>query len=254
MGVTRTHGIPGLPGNNNFKVMYHGRHQAGLQGRAHRQHGDQQPAARRPWPLPCRSASASRAARAAPSGPRSTPRFPRPKPPASSSCAPRRMSRASSTTRRARSRASSTSTRTARSSARRRASSAWPATRSKRRACCCCRPPTCSRTAWPTALGHVGRHYMRHMTGSVYAAFKSPVHMYRGTTMAGIVRDEAGHNPARGFAGGYELETLALGIPFMAAFLNPAPGARTSPGGWTATPSWPACGWWARTCRARPTA
>lgn len=72
--------------------------------------------------------------------------------------------------------------------------------------------------------GQVGRNYMRHMTGSVYAAFKNPVHMYRGTTMAGIIRDEAHHDTKRGFAGGYEMETLSLGIPFMAAFLNP--------GGW----------------------
>ena len=72
--------------------------------------------------------------------------------------------------------------------------------------------------------GQVGRNYMRHMTGSVYAAFKQPVHMYRGTTMAGIIRDEARHDTKRGFAGGYELETLSLGVPFMAAFLNP--------GGW----------------------
>ena len=72
--------------------------------------------------------------------------------------------------------------------------------------------------------GQVGRNYMRHMTGSVYAMFKQPVNMYRGTTMAGIIRDEAGHDTRRGFAGGYELETLSLGIPFMAAFLNP--------GGW----------------------
>ncbi len=42
--------------------------------------------------------------------------------------------------------------------------------------------------------GQVGRNYMRHMTGSVYAAFKEPVHMYRGTTMAGIIRDEAAHD------------------------------------------------------------
>ncbi|MBL0092255.1 MAG: GMC family oxidoreductase [Piscinibacter sp.] len=69
--------------------------------------------------------------------------------------------------------------------------------------------------------GQVGRNYMRHMTGSVYAVFKQPVNMYRGTTMAGIIRDEAGHNPKRGFAGGYEMETLALGVPFMAAFLDP---------------------------------
>ena len=69
--------------------------------------------------------------------------------------------------------------------------------------------------------GQVGRNYMRHMTGSVYAMFKQPVHMYRGTTMAGIIRDEARHDTKRGFAGGYELETLSLGVPFMAAFLNP---------------------------------
>ena len=72
--------------------------------------------------------------------------------------------------------------------------------------------------------GQVGRNYMRHTTGSVYAIFDKPVHMYRGTTMAGIVRDEARHDPSRGFVGGYELETLSLGLPFMAAFLDP--------GGW----------------------
>ena len=69
--------------------------------------------------------------------------------------------------------------------------------------------------------GQVGRNYMRHMTGSVYAVFKDPVNFYRGTTMAGIIRDESGHDTKRGFAGGYEMETLALGLPFMAAFLNP---------------------------------
>ena len=72
--------------------------------------------------------------------------------------------------------------------------------------------------------GQVGRNYMRHLTASVYASFERPVHMYRGTTMAGIIRDEARHNPKRGFVGGYEMETLSLGLPFYAAFLNP--------GGW----------------------
>jgi choline dehydrogenase-like flavoprotein len=69
--------------------------------------------------------------------------------------------------------------------------------------------------------GQVGRNYMRHMTGSVYGMFKQPVHMYRGTVMAGIVRDEAVHNTKRGFAGGYEMETISLGVPFLAAFLKP---------------------------------
>lgn len=72
--------------------------------------------------------------------------------------------------------------------------------------------------------GQVGKNYMRHTTGSVYGIFEKPVHFYRGTTMAGIITDEARHDPSRGFVGGYELETLALGLPFMAAFLDP--------GGW----------------------
>ncbi len=72
--------------------------------------------------------------------------------------------------------------------------------------------------------GQVGRNYMRHMTGSVYGIFENPVNMFRGTTMAGICSDESNHAPERGFVGGYEMETLSLGLPFMAAFLNP--------GGW----------------------
>lgn len=72
--------------------------------------------------------------------------------------------------------------------------------------------------------GQVGRNYMRHMTGSVYGVFDRPVRMWRGTTMAGIINDEAHHDPSRGFVGGYEMETLSLGLPFMAAFLDP--------GGW----------------------
>ncbi|MFB9148203.1 GMC family oxidoreductase [Roseovarius ramblicola] len=74
--------------------------------------------------------------------------------------------------------------------------------------------------------GQVGRNYMRHLTGSVYGIFDKPVKMWRGTTMAGIVQDEARHDPARGFVGGYELETLSLGLPFMAAFLDPGAWGR----------------------------
>ncbi len=74
--------------------------------------------------------------------------------------------------------------------------------------------------------GQVGRNYMRHMTGSVYGLFEKPVHMYRGTTMAGIVKDESRHDPSRGFVGGYEMETLSLGVPFTAAFLDPGAWGR----------------------------
>ena len=74
--------------------------------------------------------------------------------------------------------------------------------------------------------GQVGKNYMRHMTASVYAVFDKPVKMWRGTTMAGIITDESRHDPSRGFVGGYELETLALGLPFMAAFLDPGAWGR----------------------------
>ena len=75
--------------------------------------------------------------------------------------------------------------------------------------------------------GQVGRNYMRHMTGNVYGIFDRPVHMYRGTTMAGIIRDEARHDPSRGFVGGYEMETVSLGVPFMAAFADPGAWGRS---------------------------
>ncbi|KMW58010.1 Glucose-methanol-choline (GMC) oxidoreductase:NAD binding site [Candidatus Rhodobacter oscarellae] len=74
--------------------------------------------------------------------------------------------------------------------------------------------------------GQVGKNYMRHMTGSVYAVFDKPVKMWRGTTMAGIITDESRHDPSRGFVGGYEMETLSLGLPFMAAFLDPGAWGR----------------------------
>ena len=74
--------------------------------------------------------------------------------------------------------------------------------------------------------GMVGKNYMRHMTGSVYGVFENPVHMYRGTTMAGIITDESRHDPARGFVGGYEMETVSIGPAFCAAFLNPGAWGR----------------------------
>lgn len=74
--------------------------------------------------------------------------------------------------------------------------------------------------------GMVGRNYMRHTTGSVYSIFEKPVHMYRGTVMAGIIEDEVEHRPQRGFAGGYELETIALGLPSVATFLEPGAWGR----------------------------
>ena len=102
------------------------------------------------------------------------------------------------------------------------------------------------------SCGQVGRNYMRHVTASVYARFDKPVRMYRGETMAGVIADEAAHDTDRGFAGGYYMETLSLGPAFLAAFVDPGAGARSSPRPWTPTRTPPACGSSARTCR-RPT-
>jgi choline dehydrogenase-like flavoprotein len=62
--------------------------------------------------------------------------------------------------------------------------------------------------------GQVGKNYMSHMTGAAYAIMPGEVFMHRGTQMAGIVKDESIHKPSRGFAGGYELETIpGFGLP-----------------------------------------
>lgn len=69
--------------------------------------------------------------------------------------------------------------------------------------------------------GQVGRNYMRHTTGVLYAEFEKPVHMYRGEPMAGIINDESRHDPSRGFVGGYYLEMIAQGLPSFSTFLAP---------------------------------
>jgi choline dehydrogenase-like flavoprotein len=59
----------------------------------------------------------------------------------------------------------------------------------------------------------VGRHYCHQITGFVWGIFDKPVYSWRGATLAGVVEDEALHNPTRGFAGGYRLELCALDLP-----------------------------------------
>ncbi|TCS59912.1 choline dehydrogenase-like flavoprotein [Primorskyibacter sedentarius] len=69
--------------------------------------------------------------------------------------------------------------------------------------------------------GQVGKNYMCHTSTGIYAVMPEKVHMFRGTSVAGIVGDDVKHEPARGFNGGYYLEFLSLGLPFMGAFLEP---------------------------------
>ena len=75
------------------------------------------------------------------------------------------------------------------------------------------------------SAGHVGKNYMSHLTGAAYAIMPGEVYLDRGTQQAGIIRDEQYYKPERGFAAGYELETLpALGLPGFPAYAKP--------GGW----------------------
>ena len=78
---------------------------------------------------------------------------------------------------------------------------------------------------YPTGLANstdqVGRYYMRHTTGSVFGVMPGPVYWNRGTQMAGLIEDEAGHDPKRGFAGGYHFETIPLGFAVFAAVMMP---------------------------------
>ena len=60
------------------------------------------------------------------------------------------------------------------------------------------------------STGHVGRNYMRHVTAQVHAMMPGPVNYHRGPRQAGMVRDEHRHDPSRGFAGGYLIQTAAL--------------------------------------------
>jgi choline dehydrogenase-like flavoprotein len=65
--------------------------------------------------------------------------------------------------------------------------------------------------------GNVGRNYMRHTTGIIWAEFDKPVRMYRGSTLAGCIKDERYHKPSREFVGGYYMQTMALGLSFFAS-------------------------------------
>ncbi len=70
-------------------------------------------------------------------------------------------------------------------------------------------------------FGHVGRHYLRHIILTVWSIFDQPVNMHRGEIMAGVVKDFVAHDPKRGFAGGYYIELNAMGLPVTAACLDP---------------------------------
>src|SRR5271165_6543756 len=76
--------------------------------------------------------------------------------------------------------------------------------------------------------GQVGKNYMRHTNGAVWAVFDKPVRMYRGNTMAGWIKDERYHKADRQFVGGYYMQTLHLGLSLLAANIS----SNADFGGW----------------------
>lgn len=229
MGVTRTNGIPGLPGNNNFKVMYAGATKLGYQ----EVHTGRMAINSEPRDGRGRCMQLGFCFQGCKSGAKwSTLYTELPKAEATGNLDLRPESHVVRIEHDARGRVNAVVYR----------DKAGKEQRQKARVVCVAgnsietprllllSASNMFKDGLANSSGQVGRNYMRHVTGSVYAAFKDPVHLYRGTTMAGIIRDEAGHDTRRGFAGGYEMETLSLGVPFMAAFLEP--------GGWGEDFSW----------------
>jgi choline dehydrogenase-like flavoprotein len=69
--------------------------------------------------------------------------------------------------------------------------------------------------------GWVGRSYMKHLNSSVWGLFEKPVHMNHGVTMGGTIYDESRFDTGRGFVGGYLLQAVQVGIPFLTAVIKP---------------------------------
>ena len=70
----------------------------------------------------------------------------------------------------------------------------------------------------------VGRNYMRHVMAMVFGLMPGVVNMYKGTTCAGVIRDEVKHDTSRGFSGGFQWHLLALGPEYIATNLIPGWG------------------------------
>jgi choline dehydrogenase-like flavoprotein len=81
------------------------------------------------------------------------------------------------------------------------------------------------RDGLANSSGHVGRNYLMHTSGTALAVMPGEVHPDRGTQMAGIVLDGAGHRGDREFVGGFLLQTLPPGGPIGFA-------RNAKPGGW----------------------
>lgn len=70
----------------------------------------------------------------------------------------------------------------------------------------------------------LGRNYMRHNIDVAIGEMPGEVNMHRGAHLAGIIRDERVHEPSRGFSGGFMMYTVPFSPDVLASLLKP--------GGW----------------------
>ena len=254
MGVTRTNNIPGLPGNNNFKVMEAGARKLGYK----EVHTGRMAINSEPRDGRGSCQQIGFCFQGCKSGAKwSTLYTEIPKGEATGNLEVRPGSMALKIEHDASGKVvgrASTPTRPETCIARRRASSPSPAIRSKARGCLLNSASSMFRDGLANSSGQVGRNYMRHMTGSVYAVFDKSVHMYRGTTMAGIIRDEASTTRRAASWAAMRWRRCRSVCPSWRHSSIPAPGAARSPRRWRDIRAWPGCGWSARTCRRKPTA
>lgn len=80
--------------------------------------------------------------------------------------------------------------------------------------------------------GQVGKNFMCHVTGTAFAVMPFDVHAYKGIVTTGLVDDFSGNEPeARGYVGGYNFVTVAMGMATLSIFAQPGsligkPGSR----------------------------
>ncbi len=82
-----------------------------------------------------------------------------------------------------------------------------------------------SSDRFPSGLANssdqVGRNYMRHMIAGVVGRMPGEVNIHRGAHQAGIIKDERGYDPSRGFVGGILMLTVPFAPEIFAKFLQP---------------------------------
>ena len=78
---------------------------------------------------------------------------------------------------------------------------------------------------FPTGLanssGLLGKNYMRHIIAGIVGDMPGAVNLHRGAHQAGVVRDESGFDPERGFVGGVLYLTVPFAPEIFARLLKP---------------------------------